>query len=137
MTYQEWIAERTMRGDFKETYGKCKEISAEMCAAFPGFRQARGYVWTTWGKRGHWWCVAPDGCVVDPTEAQFPGGVMSYEELKIGDEVLIGKCMNCGDEIWVACESLTDEPHNPHAPFCGADCYADYAAYCEEDRKQA
>jgi hypothetical protein len=126
VTYDQWITDYTTRHD-GQLLGKCREAVAEMRAAFPELREVRGHVWCTWGQRGHVWCAAPDGTVVDPTAAQFPPPIFEYDEWKPGSEVRVGTCMECGNAIYEACESLDDEP--PRREFCDARCYDNYAAY--------
>jgi hypothetical protein len=109
MTYGEWIAEYVRRHD-GAVLGKCRDAVTEMRAAFPELTEKRGHVYVMgWGKRGHAWLVDPGGFVVDPTASQFPG-IMLYEEWQPGDEVRVGKCMNCGDDIWEAIQSLDVDP---------------------------
>lgn len=94
--YRCWIEEfvRTER-----LLGNCKTACEKMKVAFPELRIALGHVHdAAWGKRGHFWCVTPNNQIVDPTAAQFPA-LLSYEEWKPGDEVLVGKCMNCGAQL--------------------------------------
>lgn len=100
MTYDEWIAANYP--DHDRAYGRCKPATDAMLQAFPELRQVRGtYLDAVWGERTHWWLVAPDGRVVDPTAAQFPTkGRGLYEELKPGDPVPSGVCMDCGDTVY-------------------------------------
>lgn len=119
MTYAEWITAYERRHEGK-LLGRCREAATEMAAAFPELRIARGHATVlSWGIRGHWWLVAPNGAIVDPTKSQFPL-VLDYEEWTPGDEVRVGKCMECGEEIWAALESLDEPP--PHKTFCDENC---------------
>jgi hypothetical protein len=59
-----------------------------------------------------------------PTESQFPA-VLSYAEWKPGDEVRIGKCMDCGQEIWEAVASLDDARTKR---FCNEACERSFAS---------
>jgi hypothetical protein len=75
-----------------------------MVKAFPELRVACGFCLCTWGKDQHWWCVAPDGTVVDPTKSQFHA-VFGYEEVDPNDpatrnRVPSGVCMDCGDAVF-------------------------------------
>lgn len=107
-----WVAEHG-------AFGRCKEAVAAMREAFPELREARGYaIDGRWGMRAHWWCVAPDGAIVDPTAGQFPM-LFDYEEWEPGKEVCVGKCMNCGEQIWKAVESLERVPTQR---FCSESC---------------
>ena len=88
--------------------GRCMEATAKMREAFPELKEVRGHVYTTWGKRSHVWLIDADGTIVDPTASQFRF-IFQYEPWKPGDEVRVGKCMNCGSEIWRAVQSLTED----------------------------
>lgn len=116
--YKEWIKTwLETHGD--SGYGKCQQAVETMITAFPELRIARGHVNSTWGRRAHWWCVGPDSQVIDPTVSQFPG-IWSYDEWKPGDEVRIGKCMNCGDEIWCPVHTLDTPPRQKCV--CSEEC---------------
>lgn len=109
--------------------GKCQPATLEMQAAFPELRIAAGFAHVSWGRDQHFWCVAPDGSVVDPTAAQFQLPI-HYEELDLNDPktrelVPIGKCMNCGEETYVA--SLS-------ADMCSQKCADDFVAYLQKER---
>lgn len=96
--YSVWIA-ANVEGD---GYGKCAEVTQAMAAAFPELKRVRGhYYCLIWGERSHWWLVAPDGSIVDPTAAQFPTkGNGEYVEWTEGDEEPTGKCANCGGYVY-------------------------------------
>lgn len=114
---------------FAETYGKCQEASEAMKLAFPELTIVKGYVWAgAWGKRGHWWLVDENGGIVDPTAKQFTSGVGSYEPWVPGSEVRVGKCMNCGDEIWESLDSLEDVKIKS---ICSEECADDFQKYLE------
>jgi hypothetical protein len=118
--YAAWIADYIKRMDGK-LLGRCHSGTAEMMGAFPELKVARGHVHCVWGKRGHVWCVDEEGNIVDPTKTQFEAyGIMTYEEWQPGDEVRVGKCMNCGDEIWKALQTLDEEPRREC--ICGPEC---------------
>lgn len=90
--YAAWI-EANVRGD---GFGYCAEITEKMAAAFPELKRVRGHYYDAfWGERGHWWLVAPDGSIVDPTKAQFPDKNGEYIPWREGEEEPTGKCMNC------------------------------------------
>jgi hypothetical protein len=91
--YRAWVAETVT-----ETYGKCKEVTEAMVAAFPELTRVRGhYMCADWGKRAHWWLVDENGEIVDPTADQFPcKGTSEYVPWEEGAEEPTGKCMNCG-----------------------------------------
>lgn len=87
-----------------------------MAEAFPELRQVKGHIYDTfWGKRAHWWCVAPEGEIVDPTATQFPA-LERYEEYRAGDKVCVGVCMDCGTKLWA-------DPTIPYdSRFCSKRC---------------
>ncbi len=104
MTYAEWIAAYVAKHD-GFVRGKCKKATEEMIATFPELRKAAGFVYCRWGRDQHWWCVDPDGTIVDPTAAQFQGYIYGYKELDFADpedvdSIPIGKCANCGGPIY-------------------------------------
>ena len=117
MTYEAWI-----KGNAKgDGYGKCHEVCVAMKTAFPELRLAKGFFHCAWGARQHWWLITPDGHVVDPTRAQFPG-LGGYEELRddeLEDRVPSGVCMDCGDPVY----------HGD--TFCSPKCEAATRAYLE------
>lgn len=103
MTYAEWIQAYVVRNNHF-VRGKCKEAVEEMVTAFPELRKAAGFAHTDEGEAQHWWCIAPDGEVIDPTRSQYMV-VLEYEELDVNDpatraRVPIGKCANCGRETY-------------------------------------
>jgi len=115
MTYQQWI-DNYLRGlDSLGALGMCGPATAAMQLEFPELRRARGYVYDAcWGDRTHWWCVAPDGEIVDPTASQFPALVTgSYQELGVDDPIPSGRCPNCGDTVYDG------------ATFCNDRCYSE------------
>lgn len=109
--YADWIA-----ANVSQPYGQCERYSRAMCEAFPELRLARGYYYClSWGQRGHWWCVAPDGTIVDATESQFPSAKFrcgGYEEVTEDDPQPWGTCYWCG-------ETTHAPPHGYDDPmFC-------------------
>lgn len=116
--YQVWI-DRYVAKHGGAVLGLCREAVQEMLVDHPELREVRGHVYCAWGRRGHAWLVDEAGDVVDPTRAQFPGPI-TYEPWKPGDTVLVGSCMDCGEEIWVAVQSLDEDPGHP--TFCSEAC---------------
>jgi hypothetical protein len=115
--YQAWID--TKYPTQASAYGKCYEATTAMVSAFPELRRVRGQVITVlWGERDHWWCVAPNGSVVDPTKRQFPAVLryMPWDESK-GEPPQRRKCPDCGDE------------HHGEDDFCDDSCRRRYHAY--------
>jgi hypothetical protein len=95
--YAAWIA-----ANVDKPYGTCREATHAMVVFFPELRRARGFYdcWV-WGERTHWWCVASDGSIVDPTAAQFPSrGLAPYREITDESEIPTGACLNCGGFVF-------------------------------------
>jgi len=94
--------------------GFCHSRATDMQEAFPELVLCRGYyVSVLDGSRPHWWLKDAEGSVIDPTAAQFQmkdGGVYQEYEESIHGELPIGKCMNCGSEVF--------ESENPPASCC-------------------
>lgn len=106
--YLEWIDQYV--NDVPALLGRCKEACALMIKAFPELKEVRGHVWVpAWGKRGHAWLKDMNGNIIDPTADQFPG-IAEYEAWNPGDECRVGKCMNCGDDIWKPLQTLDEDP---------------------------
>lgn len=112
MTYGDWMEAHAPA----HPAGQCRAASAAMAAAFPELRVARGHYRPWAGPRDypHWWCVAPDGTVVDPTAAQFDGvGPGDYVE-HTGPEPT-GRCPHCGEYAYGG------------QTFCTSTCARDWA----------
>ena len=134
--YAAWIAAYLVEKNGM-VYAGCKPAVEAMVKAFPELKAVPGHVWVpAWGKRGHWWCATEDGEILDPTASQFPG-ISAYEPWKPGDEVRVGKCMNCGDELWAPIQRLEETPAT--RSFCAplvidgeveTDCYKEF---CESE----
>jgi hypothetical protein len=125
MTYSEWIERYVASQKERFVRGKCASATKAMVEAFPELRRAAGFVHCTWGREEHWWCVAPDGSVVDPTVEQFEA-VARYEELDLSDpktrsKVPTGRCLNCGGAVYA------------FATFCDEDCERDTEAYLQKE----
>ena len=114
--YQDWI-----KSNVKDSgYGDCWKVTELMAAQFPELRRVRGHYedWL-WGDRTHWWLIAPDGSIVDPTAAQFPTkGNAAYREWHEGDREPLGICPNCGGHIF-----------EDYGGVCSDSCGRQYAAY--------
>jgi hypothetical protein len=116
--HQKWIDENVTGNG----YGKCAEASEAMLAAFPELKRVRGhYYCMIWGERAHWWLVATDGSIVDPTSAQFPTkGNGVYVELAPDAKEPKGMCPNCGELFY----------ESDGGGCCSPRCHAEYRAYC-------
>lgn len=104
-TYEDWIAGYVKSQTGNVRY-RCQSASEAMAKAFPELRLARGWVTLESSDRlEHWWCVTPNGAVIDPTEFQFDdyrGAPESYEEYDEGKHGSLptGKCPECGEFIY-------------------------------------
>lgn len=117
--YAEWIERYVSAQPNRFVRGKCHEATEKMVAAFPELRRTCGFVIAPWGEDQHWWCVAPDGSIVDPTVEQFHV-VFGYEEVdpsKPHRPIPTGKCMNCSG------------PTYEERSICGPSCERELDAY--------
>lgn len=114
-TYGKWIDQ--IQGPVA---GRCKELSEAMHRAFPELRVVRGhYICPVSGHRPHWWLMAADGEIVDPTARQFvSGGIGEYQPLDESQPQPTGRCANCGQHCYNA------------QVCCSDDCCREYADYC-------
>lgn len=126
-TYRTWIDNwlENHGGPNKDGYGKCKEAAEAMHVAFPELTVTRGHVYcpAPWGQRGHWWLKTAVGEIVDPTVYQF-GFILDYEEYFEGMEIRLGRCMECGTEIYGP-ESLEGVYSTAH---CDETCESAFSA---------
>ena len=115
--YADWIA-WYVKQNGGSVRCMCWEGTTAMCRKFHELRSVEGHVIMKSGHRvEHFWCVDPDGNVVDPTESQFEA-IASYEPWKPGTEVRVGRCMWCGDDIYRAVQSL----NGARVSFCSPEC---------------
>lgn len=127
MSYDEWIEAYVAAQPDRFVRGECKDATSKMIEAFPELRIACGFVHTTWGSDQHFWCVAPDGTIVDPTREQFPI-VFQYEEIdpeKDRDRVPTGVCMDCGEPVYLG------------KTFCSDECEQATVAYLNDANRYA
>lgn len=106
LRYREWII-----GLGTELLGRCAEATQDMVKEFPELKRVRGhYICPIWGRRAHWWCVTPDGLIVDPTKGQFPsGGIGEYIPWIDGEKEPTGICADCGEEVFNGDSFCNDE----------------------------
>jgi len=116
--YKEWIVKYLERHN-NAVLGKCTEATKEMKEAFPELTVVPGHVFTDWGQRGHMWLTDSGDQIVDPTRSQF-NLIFEYVPWTPGQSVRVGRCMNCGDEIWVAVQTLDKDPG--HRSICSDAC---------------
>lgn len=134
-TWRERNATRYANSEKRSLVGLCGKAALEMKSVFPELRVASGFAVDKngWGHE-HWWLVAPDGSVVDPTASQFDvnGGVESYEEYDYRKHgpVRVGRCMNCGWDIMNDNELFLDviARGGSHPPeLCSRECEDSFA----------
>jgi hypothetical protein len=113
--YRDWIDKNVT-----EAMGKCAEVTALMVSQFPELTRVRGhYYCVVWGEREHWWCVATDGSIVDPTASQFPSkGRGHYEPWVEGTPEPTGVCPNCGELVYDGRTCCSDRCHHEYAAYC-------------------
>lgn len=79
--------------------GLCGLWSKKFQEKYPELKIQRGF----YSGREHWWCVEPDGTIVDPTFLQF-GQIPDSKKYKVlnpdTDEIQLGRCLNCGEYIY-------------------------------------
>lgn len=83
--------------DYINYRGKCKQMSEALVAEDPTLTLVRGHYFCPFWNRDepHWWCVKPDGTIVDPTAKQFAskgGGIYTPFSGQI-------ECAECGTEV--------------------------------------
>jgi hypothetical protein len=118
--YTQWIA--TYLARVGSPRGQCVVAANEMREAFPELVEVRGWFHCA----EHCWLLAPDGTIVDPTVSQF--GMWdtvpeAYRAWKPGDEVRVGRCMECGDDIYRVVQTLDD---GVRESFCDVKCRSDF-----------
>ena len=133
MTYDEWITDFV--SNQRVIRGACGRAVNEMVEAFPELKRVAGWVLFAGGCSEHFWCVAPDGAIVDPTASQF-NSELHYQEFQPGDEVRVGRCMNCGDGIYAKVGRLDDRSvaRSVCSPECAAALEADLSFEAFEAR---
>lgn len=105
------------KSDYLKYRGKCKEFCEELIKQDPTLKLVRGYyfcpIWNT--DEPHWWCVKPDGTIVDPTAKQFGSkGNGIYTEF---DGTF--NCANCDKQI-----KEEDAQFYSNYIFCSGECIA-------------
>lgn len=123
--YQEWIDKNVP----EDPTGKCAEVTEAMQEVFPELNRVRGHyicplcVFSSTPIFPHWWLVAPDGQVIDPTAAQFPSkGSGVYEPHDESEPEPTGKCHECGNYCYDG------------NFFCCENCEISYMAYMNSGR---
>ncbi len=100
LAYNLWIEDNYPNGE--TAYLKCAEATKKMIEVFPELKRVRGLASVREPhdmpptRTPHWWCVDPQGNIVDPTAHQYPTEIISYEEADETKGPPTGKCPNCG-----------------------------------------
>jgi hypothetical protein len=123
MTYSEWIENYVSAQPNRFVRGMCMDATQKMAEAFPELRRECGFV-TVLHPNGvheeqHWWCVTPDGGIVDPTAVQFLQ-VFTYEAVDPANPsrpIPTGTCADCGENTFNG------------ASFCSSVCEGATVAY--------
>ncbi|MBK9952853.1 MAG: hypothetical protein IPP10_15500 [Candidatus Competibacteraceae bacterium] len=92
--YQTWIEEHYPTPESARLH--CAEATAAMITKFPELRRVRGHAFIGLSFRTHWWCVASDGTIVDPTAHQWALLPLQYNVIPNDAEEPHGKCYECG-----------------------------------------
>jgi hypothetical protein len=114
--YEDWIRAYKIEHNWN-VRGLCSIATTRMAEAFPELTRVPGWCYHSTGSDEHWWLAAPDGTIIDPTASQFTG-LLRYEPFKPGDEVRVGRCMNCGIGIYEAVDALS----GPRRTSCSDEC---------------
>lgn len=133
---QELIAERRARLSYWRHVPTDAEAVALQCDGFterfverfpelvrvPGFRNGLE----------HWWCVEPDGTIVDPTEAQFLScgdPDVEYSPMSAGKyPYRMGRCPEWGEYIY-----SDSKVEQGLGGFCSDRCRRSYARSCTRE----
>jgi hypothetical protein len=79
--------------------GLCESWCKKFKKKFPDLKIKRGF----YSGNEHYWCVEPNGTIVDPTFPQF-GQIQNPNKYRVfnpeTDKIYLGKCMNCGTSIY-------------------------------------
>lgn len=123
MTYDEWISDKLAAAD---PNNRCADWTSAMVAVFPELTRVRGHVRFVNGARcAHWWCVAPDGSLVDPTLNQFEMPIETYEPWPEGAPEPVGHCYWCGADVFA-----------PRSGACSDECEDDLRAEYDVSRRK-
>jgi len=96
--FRSWIAERYPTPQSAKL--QCAEATTAMVAAFPTLRRVRGHAMIGIDFRPHWWCLTPEGEIIDPTAHQWAAPPVFYDAMPEDAEEPCGKCISCGDLLY-------------------------------------
>lgn len=104
--------------------GHCQQFCEKFINQFPNLKMTPGF----YLDNEHFWCYDETGFIIDPTVEQFGGKFLEPVENnyrvynKETDIIRLGRCMNCGDEIFgIAAEG--------EKSVCSTDCQNDLEIY--------
>jgi tetratricopeptide (TPR) repeat protein len=122
--YSNWIEKYRKMNKISN---KCRDVTEKMVAEFPELTRKRGIIHLLNTEenetRPHWWCVDPDGEIIDPTASQYPF-VLEYEEWDENHGEPTGKCLCCGNFV------------SDFNTFCNDACETEYRIYQEEEMQK-
>lgn len=88
---------------------QCAEATEAMVGVFSELKRVRGLASVEEPyelpptRTNHWWCVTPEGAIIDPTAHQYPTRILSYSEADESKGPPTGKCPNCGGLCYGGC----------------------------------
>lgn len=102
--------------DYGKYRGRCKEMADDAFAHDQSLTVVCGwYICPFWGKQAHWWCVRPDGTIVDPSVKQFPTAGAGAEYVPYAGQV---ECEYCNKSV-----AESDVYAVDHHVYCSYECY--------------
>lgn len=102
--------------DYLELRGKCKELAEAASTTDSTLRLVRGYYHCPlWGKQQHWWCVKPDGGIVDPSVRQFPTAGLGAEYEEFDGNI---ECEYCHKQV-----AENDAYMYAYHAYCSYECF--------------
>lgn len=107
--------------DSEVVRGQCVAFSKKLSTKFPELKCVPGFC----NGEEHLWNVDPDGNIVDATGIQF-GEYLEYEPYEEDNPnhlVKIGRCMECGENIY---GKMTDSRKD----ICSKECEKAFIAAC-------
>ncbi len=116
-------SEDEIAAGYDEFRGKCYELVRAAITADPTLIPVRGhYMCPLWGdESAHWWCLRPDGTIVDPAARQFPSAGAGFYTPFSGMCV----CSHCGKEV-----PADEAQHASNYSFCSNRCYGRFVGVC-------
>lgn len=108
--------EDNLQSDYLRYRGKCRELAEQAVRENPSLTLVRGHYWCPiWNRTDmHWWTVAPDGTIHDPSRKQFPSRGMGTYLPFTG----LIPCAECGTEI-----REEDADIDGRHAFCSLECH--------------